>query len=172
MLLSQKKRMETQEFINSVESLRGDMLRQARRYLHDTDDAEDAVQESLVKLWTLRDRIPDKQKMRNMAGVICRNVSLNMIRDSRHTVDIDNVKTMHMRGDPQILMEEREDTQRLKESIRSLSDKQRAILRMRNVENMSYADISRIIGSTESSVRGMLSKARQILLEKMKGTTE
>lgn len=148
------------------------MLQQARRYLHDTDDAEDAVQESLVKLWTLRDRIPDKQKMRNMAAVICRNVSLNMIRDSRHTVDIDNVRAMHMRGDPQMQMEENEDMRRLRQSIQALSDKQRAILRMRNVENMSYADISRITGSTESSVRGMLSKARQILLEKMKGTTE
>ncbi|MDO4209380.1 MAG: sigma-70 family RNA polymerase sigma factor [bacterium] len=164
--------MNTQEFIESVESLRGDMLQQARRYLHDTDDAEDAVQESLVKLWTLRDRIPDKQKMRNMAAVICRNVSLNMIRDSRHTVDIDNVRAMHMRGDPQMQMEENEDMRRLRQSIQALSDKQRAILRMRNVENMSYADISRITGSTESSVRGMLSKARQILLEKMKGTTE
>ncbi|MGM9713302.1 MAG: RNA polymerase sigma factor [Prevotella sp.] len=164
--------MNTQEFIESVESLRGGMLQQARRYLHDTDDAEDAVQETLVKLWTLRDRIPDKQKMRNMAAVICRNVSLNMIRDARHTVDIDNVRAMHMRGDPQMQIEENEDMRRMWQSIQALSDKQRAILRMRNVENMSYADISRIIGTTESSVRGMLSKARQTLLEKMKGAAE
>ena len=62
-----------------------------------------------------------------------------------------------------------ENLQNLQQSIRSLSDKQRAIIRMRNVENLSYADIAKIIGTTESSVRGMISKARMQLLNQMKG---
>ena len=40
---------------------------------------------------------------------------------------------------------------------------------MRNVENISYADIAKIIGTSESSVRGMISKARKELLRNMKG---
>ncbi|MDY5314783.1 MAG: sigma-70 family RNA polymerase sigma factor, partial [Sodaliphilus sp.] len=64
---------------------------------------------------------------------------------------------------------EQENLQNLQQSIRSLSDKQRAIIRMRNVENLSYADIAKIIGTTESSVRGMISKARIQLLNQMKG---
>lgn len=161
--------MEIQEFIHSVERLRGDLLRQARRLLESEDDAEDAVQETLVKLWMLRDRIQNASKMRNMATVVCKNVSLNMLRDVRQPVPIETVEVITMQGNPQVLLEERESQQKLKHSIETLSDKQRAILTMRNFENMSYADIAKIIGTSESSVRGMISKARLQLLIQMKG---
>ena len=49
--------MDIQEFIHGVEGLRSNLLKQARHYLNDADDAEDAVQETLVKLWVVRDRV-------------------------------------------------------------------------------------------------------------------
>ena len=164
--------MEIHEFIHSVERLRGDLLRQARRLLDSEDDAEDAVQETLMKLWIMKERILNADKMRNMATVVCRNVSLNILRDARQSVPIETAEVITLQGNPQLLLEEQESRQRLKRSIETLTDKQRAILRMRNVENMTYADIAKIIGSSESSVRGMISKARLALLKQMKGTTE
>lgn len=164
--------MEIQEFIHSVERLRGDLLRQAKRLLESEDDAEDAVQETLMKLWMLKGRIPDADKMRNMAAVVCRNVALNMSRDARQSVPIETSEVITMQGNPQVLLEERESRQKLKHSIEALAEKQRAILRMRNVENISYADIAKIIGTSESSVRGMISKARLALLKQMKGARE
>ena len=163
--------MEIQEFIHSAERLRGDLLRQAGRLLGSEEDAEDAVQETLVKLWMLKDRI-DASKMRNMATVVCRNVSLNMLRDARLSVPIETAEVITMQGNPQMLLEERESREKLKHSIEALTDKQRAMLRMRNVENMSYADIAKIIGTSESSVRGMISKARLVLIKQMKGAKE
>ncbi len=163
--------MEIQEFIHSAERLRGDLLRQAGRLLGSEEDAEDAVQETLVKLWMLKDRI-DASKMRNMATVVCRNVSLNMLRDAKLSVPIETAEVITMQGNPQMLLEERESREKLKHSIEALTDKQRAMLRMRNVENMSYADIAKIIGTSESSVRGMISKARLVLIKQMKGAKE
>lgn len=163
--------MEIQEFIHSVERLRSDLLRQAMHYMDSTEDAEDAVQETLVKLWMARDRIEDAIKMRNMASVVCRNVSLNMSRGSKSFIPIEQVGSVAMQGNPHQQMEERESRQKLKQNIQQLSDKQRAILKMRNVDNMSYADIAKVIGTSESSVRGMISKARMALLTQMKGTT-
>lgn len=164
--------MEIHEFIHSVERLRGDLLRQARRLLDSEDDAEDAVQETLMKLWIMKERILNADKMRNMATVVCRNVSLNILRDARPSVPIETAEVITLQGNPQLLLEEQESRQKLKRSIETLTDKQRAILRMRNVENMTYADIAKIIGSSESSVRGMISKARLALLKQMKGTKE
>lgn len=164
--------MEIHEFIHSVERLRGDLLRQARRLLDSEDDAEDAVQETLIKLWIMKDRILNADKMRNMATVVCRNVSLNILRDARQSVPIETAEVITLQGNPQVLLEQQESRQKLKRSIEKLTDKQRAILRMRNVENMTYADIAKIIGSSESSVRGMISKARLALLKQMKGTKE
>lgn len=164
--------MEIHEFIHSVERLRGDLLRQARRLLDSEDDAEDAVQETLMKLWIMKERILNADKMRNMATVVCRNVSLNIFRDARQSVPIETAEVITLQGNPQVLLEQQESRQKLKRSIEKLTDKQRAILRMRNVENMTYADIAKIIGSSESSVRGMISKARLALLKQMKGTKE
>lgn len=163
--------MEIQEFIHCVERLRDDLLQQANHYLDNSEDAEDAVQETLVKLWIARNRIADSAKMRNLASVICRNVSLNMLRDANTSVPIDNADNIAMQIDPQSQLEERESQRKLRQSILALSDKQRAILRMRNVENMSYSDIAKVVGTTESSVRGMISKARMELLKQMKGAT-
>ena len=159
--------MDIQEFIHGVEGLRSNLLKQARHYLNDADDAEDAVQETLVKLWVVRDRVAEASKMRNMAAVVCRNVSLNMLRDKRQTVSIDGAWEVASHANPEIQLEER---QRLQRNIRALTDKQRALLRMRNVENMQYADIAKIMGTSESSVRGMISKARMALVQLMKGT--
>lgn len=164
--------MEIQEFIHSVEKLRGDLLRQARRLLDSEDDAEDAVQETLMKLWIMKERILNADKMRNMATVVCRNVSLNILRDARQSVPIETAEVITLQGNPQVLLEQQESRQKLKRSIEKLTDKQRAILRMRNVENMTYADIAKIIGTSESSVRGMISKARLALLIQMKGARE
>ena len=161
--------MELQEFITEAEHQRSQLLNQAMHYLGDADSAEDAAQETLIKLWLAKDRIPDASKMRNMASVICKNVSLNILRDTKCHVAIERAESVAGIGNPENQLVDQENLQNLQQSIRSLSDKQRAIIRMRNVENLSYADIAKIIGTTESSVRGMISKARLELLNKMKG---
>lgn len=159
--------MEIQEFITEAEHLRSHLLSQAKHYLGDADSAEDAAQETLVRLWLAKDRIPDATKMKNMASVVCKNVSLNILRDAKPCVAIDRAESVVGTGNQQLV--EQENLQNLQQGIRLLSDKQRAIIRMRNVENLSYADIAKIIGTTESSVRGMISKARMQLLNQMKG---
>ena len=93
-----------------------------------------------------------------------------MLRDKRQTVSIDGAWEVASHANPEIQLEEREGRQRLQRNIRALTDKQRAMLRMRNVENMQYADIAKIMGTSESSVRGMISKARMALVQLMKGT--
>ena len=161
--------MEINEFIYNVRHLRKDLLLQARRYFDNTEGAEDAVQETRAKLWVAKNNIFDAGKMRNMASVVCRNVSLNMLRKAKRTLSLEDAGVIAVHDNPQVKMEESEDLCKLERSIHALSDKQRAILRMRNVENISYADIAKIIGTSESSVRGMISKARKELLRNMKG---
>jgi RNA polymerase sigma-70 factor (ECF subfamily) len=39
------------------------------------------------------------------------------------------------------------------------------VMQMRNVENMSFAEIAAVLGTSESSVRGLLSKARTRMVE-------
>ena len=160
--------MEKQEFVNGAERLRDGLLKQAMHYLRDGSDSEDAVQETLLKLWTVRERIADATKMQHMASVVCRNISLNMLRDARCNVQIEKVGYMANADNPHNQLEIKESDSMLKQSIRALSDRHRDSIRIRNVENMPYTVIARILCSTESSVRGMISKARMELIKNLK----
>ena len=162
--------MKDKEFEHIAPVLRQRSVDTARSLGLDADDAEDVVQETLLRLWTARERIADYDKMRNMASVVCRNLALNMLRDAPPHCTIDEALTTNLQVSPQEELEVRETRQKLKRSIQALSPKQRALIRMRNVENMSYADIAKLIGTTESSVRGMISIARTQLLKQMKGS--
>ena len=91
-----------------------------------------------------------------------------MLRGARSKEKKEKVGYMANADNTHKQMEIKERDRMLKQSIRALSDRHRAIIRMRNVENMPYADIARILGTTESSVRGMISKARMELIKNLK----
>ena len=145
------------------------MHRQALAYLNDTDDAEDVVQETLTKLWQMRDRIDDADKMVHLASVIVKNTSLNVIRNRKNSVEIHYADSLET-NDAQDELEENETRRLLMKAISQLPDTQRAIIRMRNVEQLSYKEIAQVLGTTESSVRAMICKARTTLMNQMKRT--
>ncbi len=143
-------------------------MAEALHYLSDPDDAEDAVQEALAILWMRREKIKDADKMLHFAMVVVKNVSIDMFRKRKRVVPIDSTVDVADNRNAQVQQEEAEDQQRLKRAIESLTDKQNAIIKMRNVDKLSYAEIARILGTSESSVRGMICKARAILLKQLK----
>lgn len=151
------------------------MLQQAQTYLKDTEDAEDVVQEALAKLWQMRQRIDDAEKMAHLASVIVKNTSLNTIRNRKKREThpdppFEGERWMVSDDSPQRQLEYKEMRQRLQQAIIQLPDKQRAVMRMRNVEQLSYTEIAQVLGTTESSVRAMICKARATLIKQMKST--
>lgn len=162
--------MELNEFINTVTAVRSRMLQQAQTYLRDTDDAEDVVQEALAKLWQMRQRIDDAEKIAHLASVIVKNTSLNAIRNRKETHPVppnDGGRWLASSDSPQQQLEYKETRERLQQAITQLPDKQRAVMRMRNVEQLSYTEIAQVLGTTESSVRAMICKARTTLMRQL-----
>lgn len=161
--------MEIQEFIKQISICRSNMLNQALHYLKDYDDAEDVVQETLAKLWMAKERIQNAEKLSSYASVACKNTALSFLRKTQEIISIEDITESTSGINPQTMLEENENQQKLEYFISRLSDKQRAIIKMRNVEGLSYSEIAQIIGATESSVRGIISKTRTILLKQMRG---
>lgn len=162
--------MELHEFIHIVSNVRGQMFHQALTYLNQTDDAEDVVQDALAKLWQMRNRIDNVDTMTHLASVIVKNTSLNTIRNRKTSVPIDSISNHVSQENPHLRLEEKESLQRLERIISHLPDKQRAVIHMRNFEQLSYSEIAQVLGTTESSVRAMICKARQSVLRQMKLT--
>ena len=69
-------------FEQECPKIRADLMAVALSLLPGADDAEDAVQDTLLKLWAVRERVVDARHFRHLALSIVRQVSLNMLRST------------------------------------------------------------------------------------------
>lgn len=161
--------MNTREFETWVRRLRPSLQAVARRMLADEDDAEDAVQDALLKLWLVRDRLTLYRSPDALAVVVVKNLCISRWRERQaealplpEDVDIGSGRT------PDQELEEREDHTWLCRTIQGLPSAQMTILKMSQAEGMSNRQIADVLGITETSVRTALCKARHKLLEELK----
>ena len=133
--------------------MRRRLMDEARRFLRNQDEAEDTVQDVVLKLWTMRDRLGDYRSVEAMAVVITRHLCLKRKRDYGKCLDLQALKETTDSGSPEQLLIGRETEGRLLELIDSLPDRQQAILRMKHVDGMETDEIAALTGMTADSVR-------------------
>lgn len=162
--------MENTEFEIAASMLRGKLVDIARFYLSDEDEAEDIVQEAMLKLWLVRDRIDREKNISPMGMTVTRNLCIDRLR--RLKTHPHESLTGHDAPDgqrsAQAMMEDHENAEWMRGAVRNLPDKYRAVLRMRQVEHLEMGEIARIIGATEGVVRTILSRARKQMMEQLK----
>ncbi|MCR5131433.1 MAG: sigma-70 family RNA polymerase sigma factor [Prevotella sp.] len=149
--------MTSEEFKQEAQAVRHQLISQARRYLGDTDEAEDVVQDALLRLWQMHSEL--QSPLARMAMVVVRNLAIDRLRKRKFTEPLDAVATEEEPSPDN-------RTERLLSVMESLPTLQQTILRMRHMEGMEMSDIAEIVGSTEVAMRKALSRARQALREK------
>lgn len=169
----------------SIPAMRAAALREALAVLGQADEAEDVTQEVLLKLWERRESLDaDPARLAAYAGQTARHMALNLLRSrKRHPIvglfrrrndeeeedDENRPITALGTGDTsQRHLESKEMQQIYLAALRRLPPTWRRIVMMRNDDDLSFAHIAQITGSTESAVRGTLSKARQRLFQLIK----
>ena len=152
--------MITDEFIKEAERIRPSLLLTAQRYL-EAEDAEDVVQDALLRLWNMCDELTPP--MVSLARVVVRNLCLDKLRREKPLLRLDTHET---EDPPDEEVGQWERIERLMTLIEALPTMQQTILRLRHVEGMEYSEIARITGSSEEAVRKALSRARLAIREK------
>ena len=137
--------------------MRPQLINQARRYLGDTDEAEDVVQDALLRLWQMREQL--SSPLVRMAVVVTRNLAIDHLRRRRPAASLELVAAEE---EPQVDPR----TERILAIVDTLPLLQQTVLRLRHMEDMEMADIAEITGSNEVAVRKTLSRARQAVREK------
>ena len=146
--------------------MRPALLRMATHYTEDTDEAEDVVQETLLKLWFLRDRLSQYRNVEALALVITKHLCINRKR-GKHlvTVSLEEGLTIIGEQSPERRLMDEERMQELLKLIATLPDLQQSILKMKHIEGMEVEEIARLTGSTPIAVRTNLSRARKKVRE-------
>ena len=138
------------------------LLSVARDILGSDDEAEDVVQDAMLRLWQLRDE--PIRNPRGFARIVVRNLSLSKMRRKRVTVDISQAD---MASDDEAETRN-EQTGRLMALVDTLPTMQQTVLRLRHMQDMTMADIASLIGTSEVAVRQSLSRARRNIIEQFK----
>ena len=163
--------MDRQDFEQVVPELRLKLLKIALFYLADEEEAEDVVQDTLLKLWMTRSNINDgKAGMEALGTTIAKNLSIDRLRTiqrHRHEELPDNI-VHDDSNNAQTRIEQKENENWIKAVVNNLPDKHRAVLQMRQEEQMEFSEIARIMGTSETSVRVILSRARAKVMEQLK----
>ncbi|MDE7460398.1 MAG: RNA polymerase sigma factor [Paramuribaculum sp.] len=157
--------MDRDQFAILASRLRPNLMRLLTKIGADEATAEDVVQDTLLKLWSLGSRLDDYASPDALATIIARNRLMDMKR-ADHT-DATPDLMMNMMADRTMESDHfinRSDARRKIEMLlASLPDGQRVILTMRHIQGMEIADIARTLGCTEICVRSSLSRARHKL---------
>ncbi|MBO5026350.1 MAG: RNA polymerase sigma factor [Bacteroidaceae bacterium] len=146
--------MTEKEYKDEVRRLHGRLIAKAVSILGNEADAEDVVQDALLKLWQMHEDM--RPPLQALALVIVRNLSIDRLR--RRCPDC-NVEGTDIR-DTVYSTEEDERIERMMAVVNTLPGLQQTILRLRHIEGMEMAQIAELVGSTEVAVRKALSRAR------------
>lgn len=145
----------------------------------DAEDAEDIAQEVMIRMWENSTKLADdKDLIYNYASRAAKNLALNKLRNDGRCktltfsmlVGDDENQELQLSNDYIVSssLEEAEELDIYAQAMSRLPYLWQKVLKLRNEDEMAFVDIAKIIGTTESSVRGTLSKARVRLIEIIK----
>lgn len=160
--------MEKEEFCTLARKLRADILALSRRFLREEGEAEDNVQDTLLRLWTIREKLDEVRSVQALTYAICKNLCVSKLRQRKIVpMELNEEIRIISTHDSGWMLEERENAQWLEENIAGLPASQMQILRMSQQDGLENSEIAEVLGISEVTVRTALCKARKNLLEKL-----
>lgn len=149
----------------------------ARSVLNNDADAEEVVQEAILKAFKAIPRFRQESKFSTwIIQITINEARMKLRRDRRHLYDsLDEPRRGEDEGDyvprdfadwreiPSEALESARLRRALKNALASLSPKYRQVLVLRDVEHLNIAETAKLLGITEAAVKTRLLRARLIM---------
>lgn len=148
------------------------MRQTAAAILHDDDLANDAVQDTFVRLWRIRWRLGLMKDPQGFAMRTLRNLCIDMLRrDKNRKEKLDSIASEMY--NQQYVDDSRNDEQsyrKVEQAIASLPQQQQQIIEMKYVKQMSIHEIAQQTGLSETNISTSLSRAYTTLRNHLQTT--
>lgn len=161
--------MKNISFRNDVLPLKNVLYRLALRITLNREEAEDIVQDTLIKVWNKRDDWQELDSIEAYSLAVCRNLSLDRVKRAsnsdtsleEHDLDsADNAKGPYER------MMQKDRIETVRRIVDSLPEKQRSCMQLRDFEGKPYKEIAQALGMTEEQVKVNIFRARRTVKQK------
>ncbi len=160
--------MNQNEFVKSITPFKDKLFRLAKRLLVSTEEAEDATQEVLLKLWNKNDDLENYNSLEAFAMTMTKNYCLDQLKSKR----AGNLKLVHDNYNDrepslQQKLEDKDSLDWVEKVINQLPEQQRMIIQMRDIEQYEFEEIAKILNMNETAIRVALSRGRKTIREFM-----
>lgn len=170
----QIERMKKISFRNDVLPLKNELFRLALRITLDKAEAEDVVQETMIKVWNRRDEWDAIDSIEAFCLTVCRNISLDRLKTAHHrfgarSTDKTEAEARADRSytaNPGEQAEQRDRVALVRRIIDGLPEKQRSVMQLRDFEGKSYREIADVLGISEEQVKVNIFRARRTVKQK------
>jgi len=131
--------------------------------------AEDAAQETFIRAWQNLSAYRPQTPLRNWLYRIAFNAGMDMLRKEKRILPnaIEDLNLTDGQPGLEFQVSQQERTQLVQKAILSLPDASRAVLILREYEELSYQDISSTLDIPVGTVMSRLNYARKLLKEKL-----
>ena len=158
--------MDLQAFKQRILPVQGRLFRLAQLFLRNREEAEDTLQDVLLRLWANRQQLDTYHSVEALAVQMTKNICLDKLKahSKQKTAEAPDLLDVQAGGlSPYQHMELADSTDLIHRLMDDLPDQQKFILHLRDVEEYSFDEIEQVTGLTINHIRVILSRARQRL---------
>ena len=152
-------------FRNDVLPLKNRLYRLALRITMHTGEAEDIVQETMIRVWNNREKLENTASVEAFSITTCRNLSLDYLahkESQNESLDaIPTDKEDESSNNPFQQLSREDSLQWVMKLFNQLPEKQKTIMQLRDIEGKTYQEIAQTLNITEENVKVGLFRARQ-----------
>ena len=157
--------MTEKEFHTIINEYSDTMFRFAFFKTGNEELAKDVVQESFINLWKENKVLKEYKNIQAYCFTLIKNKSIDHFRSNENRLKV--VKSLHQEHELDNTIEEKlEREEKLKKMfyyLNKLEEKHATILRLRDFEGYTYAEIAELIGMSLENVKVTLFRARKAL---------
>ena len=159
------------EFLNIVMPFKDKVFRLAKRLLVSTEEAEDATQEILLKLWNNKKKMEEYKNIEAFSMTMTKNFCLDKLKSKQ----AQNLKIVHSNYQDnnvslQKQVELNDSVSWVSKIIEDLPEQQNMVIQLRDIEEYDYDEIAKVMDMNPTAIRVTLSRARKTIREKLTNT--